>query len=96
MVWYFELRIEQTITKRKEQESNQYHERRIRRKNNKDFLGLTRKTCSYLIGDSSEDKKPNGPKKCVIKRKLKFEDYRNLLEATQFENKTNDLEKKLN
>ena len=30
-------------------------------------------TCSYLIGDSSEDKKPNGPKKCVIKRKLKFE-----------------------
>ena len=48
MVWYFELRIEQTITKRKEQESNQYHERRIRRKNNKDFLGLTRKTCSYL------------------------------------------------
>ena len=87
MVWYFELRIEQTITKRKEQESNQYHERRIRRKN---------KTCSYLIGDSSEGKKPNGPKKCVIKRKLKFEDYRNLLEATQFENKTNDLEKKLN
>ena len=30
---------------------------------------------------------------CVIKRKLKFEDYKNCLEAAQLENKTNHLEK---
>ena len=29
----------------------------------------------------------------VIKRKLKFEDYRNCLEAAQIENKINNLEK---
>ena len=33
------------------------------------------------------------PKKCVIKRKLKFENYRKFLEATQLENKLNHLEK---
>ena len=30
-------------------------------------------------------------KKCVMKRKIKFENYKTCLEATQFE--TNDLEK---
>ena len=33
-------------------------------------------------------------KKCVIKRKLKFEDYKNCLKATQLENKINHPEKK--
>ena len=32
-------------------------------------------------------------KKCVIKRKLKFEDYKNCLKATQLENKINHPEK---
>ena len=31
---------------------------------------------------------------CVIKRKLKFENYKNCFEATNFENKTNHLEKR--
>ena len=44
------------------------------------------KTYSYLIADGSEEKKTKGTKKCVIKRKLKFENYKNCLEATQFEN----------
>ena len=34
-----------------------------------------------------------GTKKCVIKRKLKFESCKICLEATQLENKINDLEK---
>ena len=34
--------------------------------------------------------------KSVIKRKLKFENYKNCLEATQFENKVSKLEKKIN
>ena len=50
------------------------------------FVGLRAKTYSYLIDDSSEDKKAKGTKKCVIIRKLKFENYRNCLEATQLEN----------
>ena len=45
------------------------------------FVGLRAKTYSYLIDDGSEDKKAKGTKKCVIKRKLKFENYKNCLEA---------------
>ena len=37
------------------------------------FVGLRAKAYSYLIDDGSEDKKAKGTKKCVIKRKLKFE-----------------------
>ena len=37
-------------------------------------------------------KKAKSTKKCVIKRILKFEDYKNCLEATQIENKINHLE----
>ena len=51
------------------------------------FVELRAKTYSYLIDDGSEDKKAKGTKKCVIKRKLKFENYKNCLEATQLENK---------
>ena len=43
--------------------------------------------------DGSEDKKLKGTKKCVIKRKLKFENYKNCLEATQLDNKIKYLEK---
>ena len=32
-------------------------------------------------------------KKCVMKRKIKFENYQNCLEATKLENKMNYLEK---
>ena len=34
-------------------------------------------------------------KKCVIKRKLKFQDYKNCLKAGQIERKINYLEKKI-
>ena len=34
-----------------------------------------------------------GTKKCVIKRKIKCQDYRNCLEAARIENKINYLEK---
>ena len=57
------------------------------------FVRLRAKIYSYLIDDVSEDKKAKGTKKCVIKRKLKFENYKNCLEVTQLENKTNYLEK---
>ena len=44
---------------------------------------------SYLIGDGSEE----GTKKCVIQRKLIFQNYKNCLEATQFDDKINYLGK---
>ena len=55
------------------------------------LLGLGTKTYSYLIGNSSEVKK--NKKKCIIKRKLKFENYKNRLEPTQLENKINYIHK---
>ena len=58
------------------------------------FLALRPKTYSYLIDDGDENKKVKGTKKCAIKRKLKFEDYKRCLGATELENKTNQLEKK--
>ena len=36
------------------------------------FVGLRVKTYSYLIDDSSEDKKAKGTEKCVIKKYLNF------------------------
>ena len=55
------------------------------------FVGLRANTCSYLIDNGRENKKAKDTKKCVIKRKLKFENYKNCLEATQLENETNYL-----
>ena len=57
------------------------------------FVGLRAKTYSYLIDDGNEDKEAKCTKKCVIKRKLKFEHYKKCLEETQLENKINYLEK---
>ena len=45
-----------------------------------------------MIDDGNEDKKAKGTKKSVTKRKLKFENYKNSLEATHFQNKINHLE----
>ena len=59
------------------------------------FVGLRAKTYSYLIDDSSEDKKAKDTKNCVIKIKFKFENYKNCLEATQLESKINYIEKKI-
>ena len=58
------------------------------------FARLIAKTYSYLRDDGTEDKKTNGTKKCQIKRKVKFENYKNCLEATQLDNKIKCLEKK--
>ena len=48
----------------------------------KEFVRLRAKTYSYLKdnNDKDEDKKAKCTRKCVIKRKLKFQDYKNCLE----------------
>ena len=54
-------------------------------KSMKKNVELRAKTYSYLIDDSSEDKKAESTKKCVIKRKRKFEDYKNCLKVSENE-----------
>ena len=56
-----------------------------------EFVGLRVK--SYLKENNGEYKKEKGTKKRVIKRKLKFQDYKNCLRAAKIENKINYLEK---
>ena len=53
------------------------------------FIGLKTKIYGYLIDDGSKNKKLKGMEKCVIKGKLKFEYYKNCLEATQLNYKIN-------
>ena len=43
----------------------------------KEFVRLRAKTNNYLKDNNDEDKKAKSTKKCVIKRKLKFNDYKN-------------------
>ena len=59
----------------------------------KEFVGLRAKTYSHLKDNNDEDEKAKGIKKCLIKRKLKFQDYKNCLEVAQIERKINHLEK---
>ena len=44
-----------------------------------DFAALRPKTYSYLMDDGKSDKKAKGTKKYVIKRRLKFNDYKDYL-----------------
>ena len=44
-----------------------------------EFVALRPKTYSYLMDDGGSDKKVKGTKKCVIKRRLKFNDYKDCL-----------------
>ena len=44
-----------------------------------EFVTVRPKTYSYLTDDCKEDKKAKGTKKCVIKRMIKFNDYKNCL-----------------
>ena len=44
-----------------------------------EFVALRPKAYSYLMDDGKNDKKAKGAKKCVIKRRLKFNDYKDYL-----------------
>ena len=44
-----------------------------------EFVALRPKTYSYLTDDCKEDKKAKGTRKCVTKRMIKFNDYKNCL-----------------
>ena len=44
-----------------------------------EFVTLRPKTYSFLTDDGKEDKKANGTKKCLIKKMIKFNDYKKCL-----------------
>ena len=44
-----------------------------------EFIALRPKTYTYLMDDDTKVKKAKGTKKCVIKRVLKFNDYKDCL-----------------
>ena len=50
----------------------------------KEFCALRARTYTYLMDDDNEKKKAKGIKKCIIKRRLTFENYKDSL----FNNKT--------
>ena len=43
------------------------------------FATIRPKTYSYLMDDANSHKKAKGTKKCLIKRKFKFNDYKDCL-----------------
>ena len=44
-----------------------------------EFVTLRPKTYSFLTDDGKEDKKAKGTNKCIIKKKIKFNDYKKCL-----------------
>ena len=61
-----------------------------------EFAALRPKKYSYLTDDGNSDKKAKGTKKCIIKRILKFIDYKNcLLDNEIIYNHSKDLKVKL-
>ena len=59
-----------------------------------EFVGLRAKTYSYLNGNNNENKKPKRTKKCAIRRKIKFEGYKNCSDAAKIDGKFKYLEEK--
>ena len=69
-------------------------ENKLGRQIMKEFVGLRAKKHSYLENNNDEEKRAKSTKKCAIKRKLKFEDYKNCVEVAQIKNEIKSLEKK--
>ena len=52
-----------------------------------EFVTLRPKTYSFLTDDGKEDKRAKGTKKCIIKKMIKFNDYKKCLLVTTKTNK---------
>ena len=85
--------IDRPLPKRKKKKRVELMKDDLGRQIMKEFVGLRAKTYNYLKDNNGEDKKAKGTKKGVVKRKLKFQDYKNFLEAAQIESRINNLEK---
>ena len=68
--------IHQIMPKRKNKKVIRLMKDELEGKITKEHVALRPKTYSYLTDDCKEDKKAKGTKKCVIKQRLKFNDYK--------------------
>ena len=76
--------IDRLLSKRKNKKVVGLMKDELREKFMKKLVGLRAKKYSYLKGKNDENKKPKKQKKkCVINRKLKFQNYKYCLEACQ-------------
>ena len=57
-----------------------------------EFITLRAKAYAYLKKDGSENKRAKGTKKCIIKREIMFENYREPLKIKSYQNRKKDLE----
>ena len=64
------------------------------RTNHERICWIKSKNIQYLKEKNDENKKAKGTKKCVVKRQLKFQDYKNSLKTAEIDGKLNYLEKK--
>ena len=55
-----------------------------------ELAALRPKTCSYRTDNNDKNKRKKSKKKCFIKQKLKFEDYKSCFEANQPEKWPNE------
>ena len=94
-IWYLKLWKRQTITeqKRKNKKVIGLMKDNLGRKIMKETAALTAIAYSYLIDNDDEDKWEKSKHRCVIERKLKFQDHKSSLEATQLENEIKQSEK---
>ena len=84
--------IDRLLSKRKNKKVVGLMKDELREKFMKKLVGLRAKKYSYLKGKNDENKKPkNQKKKCVINRKLKFQNYEYCLEESQIQIKINCL-----
>ena len=60
----------------------------------KKFVELQRKTYSYLKDNDDDYKNAKDTKRCVVKRRPNFQDYKNCIKASQILNITNYLQSK--
>ena len=69
--------VDRRLPERKNKKVIGFMKDKLRRKIMTKFAAPRAKTCSYLMDDDSESKKAKGTKKCVVKRMLKFNDFKN-------------------
>ena len=85
------------LPNKKNCKSGWINERWSRQKNHENKIiicWIKSKNLQLLLNScGSENEKAKDTRECVIKRKIKFENQRNCLEASQLENKINHLKK---
>ena len=74
-MWHTELWVERPLPKGKSGTVVGVMKDKLGGKIMKEYIGFRAEIYSYLIDDGSENKKAKSTKKCVIKRKLKLQDY---------------------